>query len=178
MGYSGYKNHFSKSKTVSPSPIAPTNSTSSWKVYTNLKYGFTFEFPPNFSNQGAISGPSTGVSTGLISLTDPATVKFGSDAPFDGFSVYIVTDLKGLTFDKYIAKEIQSMNAAKYTGMRNPIQTEGINGTRLISRNGQQAYYYFPTPDKKMIVVFAYLESKPAFKQTFDQVLASFRFTN
>lgn len=156
VGYSDYKNNFSKPKVVSPSPAVPSGTAVNWKVYTNLKYGFTLKFPLTFGNQGAISGPATGVSTGLISLTDPTAVKYNPDAPFDDFSVYIVTDLKGLTFDKYIAKEIQAMNAAKYTAMKNPKKITVTNGIGLVSQNGQEAYYYFLTPDKKMIVVLTF----------------------
>jgi putative hemolysin len=174
-GFSTYRNYLAKNQ-ITPTPTATPNPFAGWLTFTSLKYNFSFKFPANLGQQGAISGPATGTSEGLRSFTDPKTVTGGTGVPFNGFSLYIVTDSKGLSFDKYIAKEIAAMNTAKYTGMKNPTQIQLTNGIALISKDGQQAYYYLPSPNKNQIVVFAYLQIDPIFKETFDQVLSTFKF--
>lgn len=174
-GFSAYKMHLAKNQPI-PTPTSTPNPFAGWLTFTSLKYNFSFKFPANLGQQGAISGPATGTSEGLRSFTDPKTVTGGAGVPFNGFSLYIVTDSKGLSFDKYIGKEIAAMNAAKYTGMKNPTEIQLTNGVALVSKDGQQAYYYFPSPNKSQIVVFAYLQVDPIFKEIFDQVLSTFKF--
>jgi hypothetical protein len=175
IGFLGYKNYQTKHKPT-PTPKATGSPSISWKVYTNTEYNFYFKYPANFGNQGGISGPATGTSVALISFTDPETVHMGTDEPFDGFSVYVITKLNSANFNQYINKEIAAMNKAKAANMHNPTKLELTNGVALISKDGSQAYYYLPNSDKSEIVVFAYLQADPAFKQTFDQVLSSFQF--
>lgn len=174
-GHSGYKNHLFTAR-VSPTPTATPNPTANWTTYTNTKYNISFKYPAGFGNQGSISGPATGTSVGLRSFTDPKTIQMGTDAHFDGFSVYVVTNLKSASFDKYINKEIVAMNAAKFTGMRNPTKIQLTNGISLVSKDEGQAYYYLPNSDQSEIAVFAYLQADASFKQTFDQVLSTFKF--
>ena len=179
IAYAGFMNHlFNEKETVQslPTKYSAQSEMPGWKIYTNTKYNFSFKFPGNFGSQGGISGPATGTVVGLRSFTDPATLQSGSDARFDGFSIFVVTN-PGTTFDKYISKEVTAMNAAKYTGMKNPTRVDIKNGVGLVSKDGGQAYYYLPTPDQKTIVVFAYLQAEATFKQTFDKVLSSFQFT-
>jgi hypothetical protein len=175
-GYLGYKNHLLKTQ-VSPTPTPIADPTADWMIYNDLEYNFLFKYPAGFGGQGSISGPTTGKVVGLRSFTDPKTIQTGSDAHFDGFSVYVVTKLGVTNFDKYISKEITAMNAAKYTGMRNPTKIQLTNGIALVSKDEGQAYYYLPNSDQTKIVVFAYLQADASFKQTFDQVLSTFKYT-
>jgi putative hemolysin len=177
IGFFGRKNNLFKVQ-VSPTPAATPGLMAGWLTYTNLKYYFSFKFPSSFGGQGSISGPATGTVTALRSFTDPKTIHMGTDAHFDGFSVYIVTKLGTVNFDKYVDKEIAAMNAAKFTGMRNPTKVQLSNGVVLVSKDGGQAYYYLPKFDQSEIVVFAYLQADDSFKQTFEQVLSTFEFTD
>ena len=176
IGCFAYRNKLLKTN-VLPTPTATPNPMAKWMTYTNTKYNFSFKFPGNFVGQGSISGPATGTLDSLRSFTDPNTLHEGTSDPFNGFSLYVVTRLGTTNFDKYIGREIAAMNIAKYTGMKNPIKVQLTNGAALVSKDGNQAYYYLPTPNKKMIVVFAYLQTDVSFKQTFDQILSTFRFT-
>lgn len=177
IGYSGYKNHLFKIL-VSPTPTPTADPTAEWMIYNNLEYNFLFKYPAGFEGEGRyISGPTTGTVVGLRLFADPKTIQMGTNAHFNGFSVYIVTKLGISNFDKYINKEIKAMNVAKFTGMRNPTKIQLTNGVALVSKDEGQAYYYLPNSDRSKVVVFAYLQADPSFKQTFDQVLSTFKFT-
>jgi hypothetical protein len=177
IGAIGYKIYSVKTRPL-PTPIATVNPMAGWLTFSELQYNFSFKFPSNFGQQGEISGPTTGTVSFVRSFTNPKTISNKAGAYFDGFSVYIVTNLKTASFDKYINREIAAMNAAKFTGMKNPTKVTLTNGVALVSMDGKQAYYYLLRPDKKTIVVFAYLQADSAFKETFDQTLSSFEFTD
>jgi len=175
-GYFSYKNHLFKVQT-SPTPTATPNPIAGWNTFTSTKYNFLFKHPADLGVQGSISGPTTGTVVSLRSFTDSKTIRAETGAHFDGFSVYVVTKLGTSNFDKYINKEIVAMNAAKFTGMRNPTKIQLTNGIALVSKDGGQAYYYLPNSGQDELVVFAYLQANASFKQTFDQILSTFKFT-
>lgn len=164
----------------SPSPKTnTTNSTdllSDWQVYTNSKYGFTFKFPGNLGHQGAVAGPSSGTSDVIESFSDPKTIREGTDAPFDGFSVYVVTDLKANSFDKYIDNEIKAMDSSEYSKMQNAKKLTFDKGVVLTSTNADMAYYYLPTEDGENVIVFAYIQANTSFKNIFDQIISTVKF--
>ena len=174
VGFSQFKSFQTRDNSV---PTPTPDPMSDWLTYTSLEYNFSFKYPANFGKQGAISAPATGTVETLRSFTDPESIKEEPGSYFNGFSVFVVTKL-GTTFDTYLKKEIQAMNAAKSTIMNNPENVVLENGVALVSQSGNLAYYYLPTPDKKIIVVFAYLQADPSFKATFDNILSTFRFIN
>ncbi len=161
---------------VVPSPFEPlTGSTANWKTYTSSKYNFSFKYPPSFGNQGLIAGPFTGKSEFLQTFSDPLTIREGTDAPFDGFSLYAVMDMKTDSFDQYLRNELKIMNENEFSRMQGARQQPFSGGTALVTNT--LGYYYLRTPDKQKLVVFVYLQANASFKPTFDQILSTFKFT-
>ena len=95
--------------TETPSPIPSTTPTlapsitnaptmiSGWGIYTDPIYGFSFQYPTSNQTCCSISGPMTGEVQPIITLADEATTIPNTDAPFDGFAIYVVTNSNGLT---------------------------------------------------------------------------------
>lgn len=70
IGYLAYKNgqirlNSSNSPLDSPAPIVQDVNTTSWKTYTNSKYGFEFEYPSNWALQET-----------PLKITDPTNAYF------------------------------------------------------------------------------------------------------
>lgn len=157
-----------------PTPAIVADPTADWKTYTGSEIGFSFKYPANFGNQGLIAGPFTGKSSFLQSFSDPLTIRDNTDAPFDGFSVYVVTDMKTSSVDQYLRNELSVMNENEFSRMQGARRQEFSGGTALVTDS--QGYYYFSTPDPQKFIVFVYLQANPSFKQTFDQILSTFKF--
>ena len=168
------------SPTPTPSPAEVSTKegdpTANWKTYTNSDFSFSFQYSPSFGNQGLIAGPFTGRSEFLQSFSNPLTIREGTDAPFDGFSLYVVMDMNTDSFDQYLRNELKIMNENEFSRMQGARQQSFSGGTALVTNT--QGYYYLPTPDKQKLVVFVYLQANASFKPTFDQILSTFKFVD
>lgn len=148
-----------------------------WKTYSNSKYNFTFKYPKYLENRGSIAGPYTGTSIAIQSFSDAKTMREGTDAPFDGFSLYFVTDTKAQNFETFIQNEKFAMDNAEYAAMSGARRVNLLaNGVAFVT--DMRGYYYFPSADGKQVVVLGYIQLNQSFKLVFDQILSTFKFTN
>lgn len=162
--------------TASPSPAAETTDpTAGWRTYSNSEFGFSLKYPADFGNQGVIASPFTGDSKFIQSFSDPSTVREGTDAPFNGFSVYAVSNMNTSDLNEYINNEIQAMNAYEYSRMQNPKRITITGGSALVT--DIQGYYYLPNKEGNKLIVLVYLQANDTFKPVFNQILATFKFT-
>ncbi len=172
---------------VSPTPVATTDPTANWKTYADPKYNFSIKYPQNYKAYAvleniSVAGPATGTSTSLQTIADPQTIQPNTDTPFDGFSLYFVSDSTTLNFESYINKEFAVIKTTPTT------TNKAVAKTPLTTINGVKGYtfelsdsitiYYFPTPDKKSVVAIAESYSNPQAKSNFDQILSTFKFTS
>lgn len=148
--------------------------TADWETYSNNEFGFSFKYPGHFVNDGLIAGPLTGQSNFIRSFSEPSTLREGTDAPFDGFSLYIITNTNTESFDEYISNEIDEMNSNEFSRMQGAVENTFPLGTALLA--DLQGYYYIPTPNNESVIVFAYLEANDSFQSSFDQILSTFEF--
>lgn len=159
------------------SPVA--NGMENWQTYTNSKYNFAFKYSNVLSSQtGLVSGSYTGTSTLIRTFSDPSSIRSGTDAPFDGFSLYVVTDLKASTFKDYMANELIAAQNSPYGNGKNITLNNDFAGSSIaISPN--ITLVYRPSSDEKTVVLFS--ESKVSdqdnFANMFDQILSTFKFT-
>jgi hypothetical protein len=150
--------------------------TANWKTYSDAKYEFSFRYPQNLSSKtGTVAAPYTGVSVPITSFSDPKTVREGTDAPFNGFSMYVVTDMKATSFDAYVSQELTSMNQSVNAFMQGAKKVSLTNGQALATDS--RGYYYLPFPDNKQVLVFAYIQADRTFKPDFDRILSTVKFT-
>lgn len=164
-----------------PSPIATVDPIANWKTYTDPLNTFSFKYPMNLTDlkdQGGVSGPWTGNPQSIINLGDKMTIRWGTDAPYDGFSVYTVSKLVSLSLLDYLHKEVE---AAKNSprGIKSGTITEtslGGQTAAFIDNTVIHREYFIPSPDGKKIVVLSRINSTDSFLNTFDQILSTFRF--
>lgn len=164
-----------------PTPVAIADPTANWKIYTDPSNTFSFKYPMNLTDlkdQGGVSGPWTGNPQSIINLGDKMTIRWGTDAPYDGFSVYTVSKLVSLSLLDYLHKEVE---AAKNSprGIKSGTITEtslGGQTAAFIDSTVIHREYFIPSPDGKKIVVFSRINSTDSFLNTFDQILSTFRF--
>jgi hypothetical protein len=185
VGYFAYKNYKS-TVTSSPTPSVTTTSipissaspsaTLNWKTYENTNAQLSFKYPAQITEmldtEGGVSGPVSGNANPIVSFADKTTVHSGTDAPFDGFSIYeIEVDKLGTSFDTYITNEV---NAVKSSPVKVLIGSQ--NYTYIDSETNIRRYFIL-SPDNKRIIIFSRINSTTGFLNTFDQILSTFKFT-
>jgi hypothetical protein len=80
----------------------------SQKKFINTKYLFSFTHPGLSDQCCTIVGPTHGNSEAVGNLSNPASVRMGADAPFDGLSLYVV-DLTNTNPDDYLKIEATNL---------------------------------------------------------------------
>lgn len=166
-------------ESTTPSPTPTDNTTSGQQTYTNTKYGFTFKYPASLSsNEGVVGGPYTGTPIAIKTFSDPATLREGTDAPFDGFTLYVITDTKANNFKEYMEKELLAAQNNPYGDGKNITVNHGFAGSS-IAINSNITQHYRPSSDEKTIIVFSEIKSSDQnnFAKSFDQILSTFKFT-
>jgi len=164
--------------TASPNPIAD------WETYTNTKYGFSIRYPlplEIFSEDRAVvSGPLEGNAVFITTIVNSDTVLPNTDAPFDGFSVYVQSlgELKGASFDDYLSNERDSVVQSPRGLPSAAVKTVklGENTYSYINSEQNLTRYFIQSPDKQRIIIFSRVNKSAEFLKTFDQILESFEF--
>lgn len=202
LGYFAYKNGQVKisTETTSSSPtsqqnpsLSPTrivvqkttltsDPTANWKTYNDSNNQFSFKYPANINKGGVgvVSGPFTGTSSIVESFSDPTTVREGTDAHFDGFTIYTVSNMKVSNFEKYIDNEIATMKASPFadTGKvltKNALNLNGVKGYS-VEFSSSTKYYYLLSEDEKVLIEISRIFTNQSFATTFDQILSTFKF--
>lgn len=163
--------------TVNTTETKPISQEIVMKEYVNKELGFSFSYPNNLSEttQTAISGPYTGTSKLIANFADLKTVRSNTDAPFAGFSVYLVSNLGTKTIDEYLVKELKASQTSERGNPNNALETIRIGSVNSYKIDDPTIIlYYIPQEDNK-ILAFARI-NMPGFNTTFDQILASFKF--
>ncbi len=188
-GFLYYQNQQLKSmlatyQAPSPTPTATPDPTANWKTYTDTKYNFTFKYPNNIREvEGGVSGPTNGSPKHLASFSDPTTVMEGTDAAFDGFSVYIAS-INNKTFEEYIRKEKsdrENRDVVNWDATGSSIRSMyQYSEKSWVALNGPAfpniTVYYLALPDGKNIISFARSNKTKEFLVVFNQVLSTFTF--
>jgi hypothetical protein len=173
--------------TITPSVTSTTSLISGWESYTDPNYGFSFQYPPSDLNCCSISGPMTGETNSILTIANPSTTTPGTNAPFDGLAIYVVTNSEGLTLQQYVEQEkiaqlevsaIISGGSFVPSGADRMITIDGQTGVEIrgycwdgIPR------IYIPLPGSNQFLVIATLEkSEGSFDQTLDLILSTIHF--
>ncbi|CAN5315308.1 hypothetical protein BH10PAT1_BH10PAT1_1420 [soil metagenome] len=151
--------------------------TSSWKTYTNSQYNFSFQYPNYLSSKnGVVAGPFTGTNTAIQTFSNPATISQDTDAAFDGFSLYVVTNTQSSSFKEYIGKESSAQQQISGGDGEN-INLETTNASITVSPNIY--LFYVPSRDEKTVAVFSVSKTNESnFVHDFEKILSTFKFTN
>jgi hypothetical protein len=182
---------------ITPSPTEPPTLTASatsttflisgWESYTDPNYGFSFQYPPSDLNCCTISGPMTGETHSILTIANPSTTTPGTDAPFDGLAIYVVTNSEGLTLQQYVEQEKTAQIEASTIVSGGSFVPSGTD--RMITVDGQTGVeirgyswdgiprIYIPFPGNNQFLVIATLEkSEGSFDQTLEQILSTIHF--
>ncbi len=168
-------------KTPPTSIITPTltpDPTANWQTYIRQDYGFSFKYPPHFSDKGIISGTFTGNPLFIASFSDPSTVILESDAPFDGFSVYFVSNPSS-SLETYLATELEAHKQSPrglFSSSINSIKVDNKSAS-YVDIEQQIRRYFIPISSDKLIV-FSVIRTSDDFLVTFNHVLSTFKFTD
>lgn len=180
-----YQNSASPTPTTYQSPVPTPDPTANWKTYDNKNSQINFKYPAQISEmletEGGVSGPILGNPNFVVSFADKTTGYPGTDAPFDGFSVYEIETAKlGMLFDTYIAKELEAVKISpRGISTASAVKTS-IGGQNIIYIDSETSIrrYFILSPDTKRIAIFSRVNSTTDFLTTFDQILSTFKFTN
>ena len=172
----------------SATPAQEADPTADWETYTNSKYSLSFKHP-NFDDKCCgLAGAVVNSPTSIVTLADKTTVRPNSDAPFDGITVYIVSNEENLSLDQYIEKEKLALyDQFKTMADSNQphlgqVSESLIAGQRAIvltnySWDGITRTYFMHT-NKKIIIEISKKEQSPNHFSYYDQILSTFKFTD
>jgi len=185
--YSSKQNQLLAQPVVSSPIFSPTatptetaDPTANWKTYSGN--GFMFKYPSSLTDlkdQGGVSGPWTGNPQSIINLGDNSTIHWGTDAPYDGFSVYLVSKLVSVSLLDYLNKEVETAKNSP-RGIKSSTITEtslGGQAAAFIDNETVHREYFVSSLDGEKIVVFSRINSTDNFLNTFDQILSTFKFS-
>jgi len=95
------------------SPPPADDPTANWDTYSNAEHGFTF-MHPNLNECCAIAAASSkNKPEEIVTMADATAQTFpSSGTPFNGFTVEVIPNLTGLTFQLIVESEKQNLIAA------------------------------------------------------------------
>ena len=190
-GLWGYQYWSAKQVAPTPSPVAtptpeeailPTpNITAINGIFTDKTDKFLFKYPTSLSvvteDIAGVSPPFTGNPQFIVTLTDNSSMP-GTDAAFNGFSIYLMSDLNGLSFKDYLNQEVQTEKDSPRGISDTKITYMTVNGLQVAFINPESSVrrYFIDLPNNKVISInVIYTTSK--FLNTIDQILSTFKFT-
>ncbi len=172
-------------ETQPPLPTATPDPMADWETYTNTEYGFAFKYPGHLSIDCCrIAGPDS-VDQPTITLADPDTILEGTDKPFDGFSIFIKSDVS--TFENYIDESKQTLlenfdpggNSVPINPLQSPITLANQQGVKLTGYKplSDTEFYFVPLPRGNTVIVLGKTDgTEDSFEETFQQILSTFQF--
>ena len=155
---------------------------SEWETY--LGNGFSFKYPPSMEElaqtEAGVSGPQNTNSQFIVTIADSSTMRLGTDAPFDGFTVYAVENYEESNFLEFIQSELSAFEESPRAKPSGGIQQAGIlvagqSGVSLQTEDDIKLFY-IPIPNKKSVIVLSRTNQSAAFISIFDQILSTFEF--
>lgn len=136
-----------------------SNQTANWKTYTNAKYGFLFQYPSTSTvNNNNYTGYLATFIINKISAVDPSV-----DITF-----YIGSSDESLAYDK---------NDKNYSVLTTNVA--GLSAIRVsmpMGQNPPQELVFFTKEGKYYHFQFVWDGKSQKDKETFDQILSTFKF--
>ncbi len=175
---------------LSPTPVTQ-DETANWKTYSNTQYGFSFKHPnlDDLTNTIGIAGPqdTTNNLKPVVEFADKTTIKMpNTDAAFDGFAIYVVSNSQKYTLSQYIELQKKSLTimSEEFQGSSYVDQTQqlslsvGNQQAVLLTNTGDHVdRVYIGFPDNSQFLVIGKIQSNNRFNDTFNQILSTFKFT-
>lgn len=165
---------------ASPSPTPTINPTADWETFKSDLYSMSIMYPKNItSSEAGVAGPLTSTSTIIESFADASTIAEGTDASFDGFTIWATKVADNKNLDTYIANEIKLMQESEFASEKvtqTEIEVGGIKGYAA-NFSSSIRYHYLPSPDGKTVIVISRTFTNQQFLGVFDQILNTFKFT-
>lgn len=175
--------------TGTPSMMPTIDPIASWKTYTNTQYGFSFRHPnlDDFTDTVGIAGPQEITNPKpVVQFADKSTITMpNTDAAFDGFAVYVVPNSKKYTLSEYVRSQREALTKMfkEFRGSGYNDQTQESSfiidnqQTVLLTNTGDHVErVYVIYPDSQKFLVIGKIQTNVNFKNTFDQILFTFRF--
>lgn len=164
--------------------IIVNDETAGWKIYSNSD--FTFKQPNLDSQCCGVAGPLD-IQTPIVVFADINSVIPNSDAPFDGFAIYINENSTNQAFNEYVEGRKQALidNYKMMTDKNIAGQTEekitidGQTGVELKKYTWWGANLIFiPYPkSSKILIISQNNKNDSSFDKVFNQILSTFKFT-
>lgn len=165
----------------SPCPTANLDSVvANWKVYTNTKYNFSFQYPPDYKiNETNISVNSKLESSAIILSVEPTNFT-GSYVTEDPGIYFIVTRVDKNTiirnrFDKSTGYEFIKVGSYE-AAVKNILITSTYTGELPVGYKAKQVY--IKKDDLIYEIESGNIHDPDSIIKIFDQVISTFKFTN
>jgi hypothetical protein len=171
---------------LKPTPIAtstPTpDPTANWKTYVNTKYNFSLKYPNEWRVDSMSQGTMGTGYTGATGLDNFLQISLsGKIEP----SLSVNIKASTTPIEKEIERNLKTMNASNNPDYKNIKQyQEELNDTRiLILESDRDEFHtkvnYFNSIDKKYLISIEQFDNvNQIHKETLDQILSTFKFTD
>lgn len=158
---------------------AQTDTTVSWKTYTNIKYKYSFEYPSDFNlivNDNEKSIIATYFGPTQIAIGRFSTLVEGASVHID----FATTNQAVQDFASAIWKN--STNGQIPNAKVGSLSQTELGGKKVymftIESNGLDKNYFVQSQDGVLLINGTYKGTNTLYKQNIDDMLATFKFTN
>ncbi|MBI3631492.1 MAG: hypothetical protein HY219_01325 [Candidatus Staskawiczbacteria bacterium] len=166
---------FSKPQTITVQPNQNTDQTTDWKTYDKTDLGFSFRYPKTWIVNDDLTSNS-----GVIDISNYDPYKKQDQFLNKGeikIQINIYKKSANVSLKDFISSFTYMESNIKATSVKD-VNIAGING--IFSNLYEGGTYYLPQSSTKgiSITIFNHPESRETFKETVDQLLSTFKFTN
>lgn len=175
-----------QAKTIQVAP--EVDETTSWKTYTNTKFGFSFKYPPNLKEENGCKDPTNcSINSFVGPGKGPNNFIYVSISKGNNFSLPYNADGVDTLLSMKIgeSKSINNFKPEYFTFKRLPdLIISDLSAKTFLSEkswefpeNTKQKRVYI-NRNNDLILIGAYTDSDDIPLKVFDQILSTFKFTD
>lgn len=149
------------------------NQTADWKTYTNTQYEFEFQYP-----KGWIINDNLTLNTCCLNVSNYDLLKKQNQFLDNGeikIQIAHYTKQASITLIDFVASQTYIESSIKATYLEN-IDIAGIQAVK--SNLTGDGIYYLPKSQIEGIAITIFSNPQDSFKNTVNQILSTFKFTN
>ncbi len=172
VGRTGPNCEFSPCPASKTTPTPVSDATANWKTYSNTKYGYTLKYPNDWQVQAVAAGAG-GAEAGP-DQPSVAISKIGENHDYDDGVINIEGFQSESSWSPDWAISNVIINNIKMVKRTKKIETSGYIRIKPLDRE----CYTFQSTSEYMTICFSYSQAKAEEKQTFDQIISTFKFVD
>lgn len=170
---------------LEPISFTPAPTSANLEQFVSDTYSFTFQYPADWDEKCCRIGGTAPTAKHLVTLAEPKTVTANTDAPFNGFAVFVEENPAKLKFRDYVESEKKRMThlrqeSAPLTSGPGIERGYVVGGREGVLLRGylefNQSFIYIPLSENRILIVVANLQQQVRWDHMLGNIFATFRF--